>query len=178
MSIALPMVVVVSRPMARTFTTRDGLVPIDLLHSSIDHLKAAQHLFKSSASYFDSAGYLSQLAIELMLKAWLLQCAGEFKGHHVLRDLHADLVREHGAKNLSDIQSETLMLLDRYSELRYPNRNDPVEVGNQSVQRIDDLFDSIFDQLPQELRDALASLNPVEKGGRVLMKRKIDSGDP
>jgi HEPN domain-containing protein len=160
--------------MPRIFTTADGLVPLDLLHSSVDHLKAAQKLFDSSASFFDSAGYLAQLSIELMLKAWLLQCAGRFEGHHALRDLHADLVRKHGAQILTAEESDTMTLLDRYSELRYPNRNNPVEVGNESVKGIDNLFDAIFNQLPQELLDAFASLNPVEKGGRILMKRKIE----
>jgi HEPN domain-containing protein len=160
--------------MARNFTTADGLVPIDLLQSSVDHLKAAQKLFDSSASFFDSAGYLVHLAIELMLKAWLLQCAGQFEALHLLRELHALLVREHGAQILSAEESNTLTLLDRYSDLRYPNRDDPVEVGNQSLQGIDNLFDAIFNQLPQELLDAFAALNPLEKGGRVLMKRKID----
>ena len=161
--------------MPRIFTTADGLVPVDLLHSSVDHLKAAQKLFDSSPSFFDSAGYLVHLAIELMLKAWLLHSAGEFKGHHGLRDLHTDLVREHSARNLTAGESDTMTLLDRYSDLRYPNRNDPVEVGNESVQGIDNLFDAIFNQLPQELLDAFAIVNPLEKGGRVLMKRKIDT---
>jgi HEPN domain-containing protein len=153
-------------------------VPIDLLHSSLDHLKAAQYLFKYSASYFDSAGYLAHLAIELMLKAWLLQNAGEFKGLHVLSDLHADLVRDQAARHLSVDETMTLTRLDRFAELRYPNRNDPVEVGNETVEAINSLYDAIFNQLPQELLDAFNTLNPLEKGGRVLMKRKIDGTTP
>jgi hypothetical protein len=59
--------------------------------------------------------------------------------------------------------------------LHHPNRNDPVEVGTESVQGINDLFDAIYNPLPPELHDAVASVNPLEKGGCILMKKKIET---
>ena len=162
--------------MVRIFKRTDGFDPMDLLHSSYDHHRAAMELFKGSPSFFDSAGYLAHLSVELLLKAWLLHEAGQFPGHHLVCDLHATLVADYGAIPLTPEEAGILMLLDQYEQLRYPNRNDPVEVGTERVQDIHDFVMALRCELPQALQEQMNSVNPLEKGGRVLMKRKIGKG--
>ncbi|WP_366141901.1 HEPN domain-containing protein [Propionivibrio sp.] len=72
-----------------------------MLHSSLDHLRAAESLFQASPLFFDSAGYLAHISVELLLKAWLLHSAGKFSGIHGLRDLYAELEKAHGAATLT-----------------------------------------------------------------------------
>ncbi len=73
--------------MARRFTQKDGLLPEDLVHCGLDHLAAAEALFATNASHFDSAGYLAHIGVELLLKGWHLQVFGEFEGIHNLHTL-------------------------------------------------------------------------------------------
>jgi HEPN domain-containing protein len=159
--------------MAKTFTLNDGLVPVELLRYAIDHMGAAERLFESSPSHFDSAGYLAHLAVELMLKSWLLQVAGRFSAVHDLSELYDELIEKHGAPALSGQQMGVLALLDRYGELRYPNRNDPVEVGSEHLSEITELMQKFSENLPDELLLALSKVDVVRKGNRVLMKKKI-----
>ena len=159
--------------MPRVFTTRDGFVAVDLLRSSIDHFKAAAKLFDSSPSYFDSAGYLAHLSVELLFKAWLLHSAGGFKGTHVLADLHGTLSKACGAQILSVRERRVLALLDKYAQLRYPDLNNPTEVGDAHFADIQTFVQSIVDQLPNDLLLSLEKINLLQKGGRVLMKKKI-----
>jgi HEPN domain-containing protein len=160
--------------MARTFTTADGLIPVDLLHSGLDHFSAATELFRSSPSFLDSAGYLAHISVELLLKSWLLHSAGQFAGIHALRDLYDELAKSHGAVPLSEEEARILALLDEYAQLRYPNRNSPTEVGTEDLPAIEALIEAILGRLPKELREALDKVSPVQKGGRVLMKKKIE----
>jgi hypothetical protein len=54
--------------MAKTFTAAGGYTQLDLVQFSRDHLFAAQKLFNLDVRTLDSAGYLAQLGIELLLK--------------------------------------------------------------------------------------------------------------
>jgi HEPN domain-containing protein len=148
--------------------------PAEFLRNSIDHLGAAEVLFEGSPSHFDSAGYLAHLSIELFLKGWLLHLAGSFPKTHDLDSLHGELVQSHGILALKEEQLSVLKLLDRYDELRYPNRSDPVEVGTEHVSPIRQLVDSFWQQLPDNLILTYSELDPLQKGGRVLMKKKIE----
>jgi hypothetical protein len=86
----------------RVFTQEQGYRPIDLLHAATDHLFAANVLFSSSDFFLavgmldvdfeaprclDSAGYLSHLGLELLLKAFLLLVTGSFRDDHSLANL-------------------------------------------------------------------------------------------
>src|SRR5436190_23698313 len=66
----------------RVFLRSDGYTERDLLQSATDHLASARRLFEGGPRCFDSAGYLSHLGIELILKAFLLHRDGEFPGEH------------------------------------------------------------------------------------------------
>ena len=81
--------------MARIFSTADGLVPVDFAHCALDHMTAAHALFDTDPSHYDSAGYLVHIGVELLLKSWLLQAAGEFEGTHNLKALYAALEAKH-----------------------------------------------------------------------------------
>jgi hypothetical protein len=117
---------------------------------------------------------LAHISVELLLKAWLLHAAGKFAGTHHLHLLYDELVRKHGAPTLTAQQSRVLTLLDGYEQLRYPNRNDPTDVGDEDSRAISDFDDAIWRSLPRSLIEDFESVNPLEKGGRVLMKRKIE----
>lgn len=159
----------------RILTTDDGLIPEDLLRSGLDHFRAATLLFEAGPAYFDSAGYMAHMSAELLLKAWLLQAAGQFKGIHSLRKLHHELVTSHGAAPMTTEQVQVLELLDKYGQLRYPNRADPTEVGDDDLPMITEFIRHVLSSLPVPLRQAIDQLHPVEKGGRVLMRKKNGS---
>jgi HEPN domain-containing protein len=161
--------------MRRTFTVDDALVPIDLLRSAIDHLGAAEQLFGSSASYFDSAGYLAHLAVECLLKAWLLQVAGKFVDSHKLRGLYDEIIKSHGGPALSAQQKAVVVLLDKFGQLRYPNKADPTEVGTDDLPAIKALMQALYERLPDELLEKLDRVDVLQKGGRTLMKKKIEA---
>lgn len=158
--------------MKRIFTTADGLVAVDLVRCGIDHLFAAKLLFDSSPKYFDAAGYLVHIGVELLLKGWLLESIGQFKGTHSLNKLYQRLVAEANAPSLSNAQCTLVNLLDEYSKLRYPDENNPAEIGNGNWGEIQTFVEHLCCAMPNSLTDALAKISPLTKGGRVLMKRK------
>jgi HEPN domain-containing protein len=76
----------------RIFTSKDGLVAVDLIHCAMDYLSAAELLFGSGPHLYDSASYLAHLGIEMLLKGWLLEVNGSFEGVHLLSNLHGTLL--------------------------------------------------------------------------------------
>ena len=104
--------------MARTFGIKDGLVPSDFLHAALDHIAAAQALFTTNPSHYDSAGYLAHIGVELLLKAWLLEAAGQFEGIHSLQTLYTQLTQKHQAPKLEAQQTAVLRMLDQFEQLR------------------------------------------------------------
>lgn len=161
--------------MARTFNTeKDGLVACDFLHGGLDHMTAAKQLFESDPSHFDSAGYLAHMAVELIVKAWLLETAGEFEGVHDLRALYGVLETKHGAPALSDEHLQVLNMLDQFEQLRYPNPKQPTEIGDRDLPNIEALVGHLCRTMPQSVSEALARIEPGRKGGRRLMRKKIE----
>ena len=158
----------------RVFKRTDGFEPRDFIHSGLDHVNAAESLFKANASFFDSAGYLVHMGFELLLKAWHLEVFGEFCGIHSLRDLVQQL-REKGQElNLSEEENDVLEIADTYGELRYPNPKQGVEVGTDDWEKIDALLNRIWEQTPNTFDGYFQSIDPTRKGRRVLMRRKIE----
>lgn len=121
---------------SRIFTKDDGFEAGDLLHCGQNHLSAAEALFAGSPSFYDSAGYLAHMGIELLLKGWLLEVAGEFPGVHRISDLWTDLMKRHGAPTLTENETNLLMKLDQFGTLRYPNKKAPTEVGTEDWELI------------------------------------------
>ena len=160
--------------MAKTFKAADGLVAVDLIHCGLDHVDAAQALFDGSASFYDSAGYLAHLGVELLIKGWLLKVAGQFERAHCLDKLYRSLVTQCDAPPLSDRAAKALKILDEYGELRYPNRHQPTEVGTDDWPHIDALICELLLSMPLSLREALEKEQSVYKSGRRLMEKRVE----
>lgn len=163
--------------MARMFSTKDGLVPSDFLHAALDHVTAAQALFATDPSHYDSAGYLAHIGVELILKAWLLETAGQFEGIHNLQTLYAQLSQEYGAPKLEPEKTSVLEMLDQFEQLRYPNPKEPTEVGNSDWTDIESLVGFLCRSMPTAISEAMEKAEFGRKGGRVLMRKKIDENE-
>lgn len=161
--------------MVRTFSTADGLTPVDFAYCGLHHLVAARLLFDSDPCHYDSAGYLAHIGVELLLKSWLLQVAGHFEGIHNLCSLYSQLESKFAAPMLDNKQRKALMLLDQYEELRYPNPKKPIEVGDEDWPIIDAVADFICQSVPAEILDELEKSLPGRKAGRVLMRKKVEN---
>ena len=164
--------------MVRTYTKNDGLIPADLVHCGLDHLTASKLLFGTGPHLFDSAGYLAHLAIEMLLKGWLLEVNGAYEGTHSLKRLHSELVGSSTATPLDSDLEMMLRKLDGYEQLRYPNLVSPTEVGDDDWFQINQLAGEICRSMPESIVEELEKINagdshmPVTKAGRVLMKKK------
>ena len=161
----------------RVFKRKDGFEPKDLIHSGIDHINAAEKLFDTSPSHFDSAGYLVHMGFELLLKAWHLEAFGEFSGVHSLAELVEELRANGQQLDLSEEENDVLKIADSYGELRYPSPNHGTEVGDEDWKRIDDLLNKIWEQTPEVFDEYFEAIDPTRKGGRILMQKKIEKGD-
>lgn len=145
----------------------------DLLHFAIDHLRTAKYLYSAHPSFYDSAGYLSQLGIEVLLKAWLCYCVGKFPMIHELKVLYENIKKQRQEILLSKDSENWLIELDRYYGLRYPYRNRPIETGLDDWDKTEKLFSELMSNMPQSLLELLESLPETEKGGRILMEKSI-----
>jgi hypothetical protein len=75
---------------------------------------------------------------------------------------------------------ETITLLDRFNELRYPlplqkRVEDYGEIGDEDWGGVHVLMMELLTLLPSDLRRAYNETNENEKSGRVLMRRPIGS---
>jgi HEPN domain-containing protein len=156
----------------RKFTRNNGYEPNDLLHYGIDHLACARHLFQLEPKTYDSAGYLSQLGIELIMKAILLFTQGYFTDTHSLKNIYNDISSLRKKWILPKKHKETIVLLDDFYNLRYPKTRAPIEIGADDWSRIEELYLALTNRLAKSLRYKMEGLNPLKKGGRVLMVKK------
>ena len=128
--------------MARKFNTSDYNSE-DLLQSGIDHLSAASLLLKSHPFLFDSAGYLAHMALELILKSWLLHQNSEFEAIHPIPELIGEIKKIDTEFSLSDREQQTIEYLSNFVKLRYPSKNNPIEIGSEDIDQIYELADKI-----------------------------------
>jgi len=176
----------------QVFTEEQGYRPIDLLHAASDHLFSASQLFSigdllravgildvdvEAPRCLDSAGYLSHLGLELLLKTFLLRLTGSFTDDHSLTKLFQALEARGVKLALDKRHLATLKELDLFFALRYPQTMGSPEVGDMDWLKIFSLFSALGDQLPQDLHGDLMNLDRTKKFGRVLM-RKPKGGRP
>lgn len=156
----------------KKYTRQEGFSEGGLLHSAIDHLASAKVLFAKDHRCFDSAGYLSHLGIELILKAMLLNCNNEFPNEHSLASL-SNLIEMQGMQlNYTKDHEEIIITLDRFYQLRYPKALNPIEIGDDDWVKIETFFEYLILMLPDEIQQDLKQVNCSEKGNRILMKKK------
>lgn len=159
------------------YTEKDGYSIEDLLHFGYGHVDAARALFRSDPAFLDSAGYLAHLGVELVLKAWHLAWFGQFDNTHDLIELFAALKKKDGALDIGAENEAFLTKLDKFYLLRYPRRRaGAVEVGSDHREPLDALLDALLKAMPKELIEGYEKLDRTKKGGRVLMKKKIEAG--
>ena len=160
----------------KVFYRQDGFSESNLLQFGVDHIKTALHLFNQSPNYYDSAGYLSHIGVELILKSWLLYVFNNFDGDHNLERLYGKITTKYPSKELPIKHHNTLLLLDKFEELRYPSPLGSVEIGSNDSQKIENLINSIFKRLPNKsFFNTLNKISILNKGGRVLMEKKVSS---
>ncbi len=159
--------------MARKFN-KSHYNPEDLLQSGLDHLSSASLLLKSHPFLFDSAGYLAHMALELVLKSWLLHQNSEFEAIHPLPDLIEEIKKIDSEFSLSEREQQTLDYLSNFVELRYPSKNNPIEIGSEDIDQIYELADKLWQYLPESLVQAYENIPEGKKGNRVIMKRPSD----
>ena len=160
----------------RIFTTADGLLPVDLAHCGLDNLTSAKILFNSDPSFYDSAGYLAHIGVKLLFKGWLLETTGRFEGIHNLVALHSQLVSFGVAPKLDDQSLIVLALLDQYESLRYPNRKNTTEVGQDNWSAIEAPVGLLRRSLPLSIARELGNVVFGHNAGRILMKKRSKVG--
>lgn len=159
-----------------TYSAKDNYTVEDLLHFGYGHLDTARALFDDDPAFLDSAGYLAHLGAELLLKAWHLAWFGQFDNTHDLIGLFNALKKKDSALDIGTENEEFLTALDKFYLLRYPRRKDgPVEVGSNHLNQLDALLDELWRQFPKELIETYEKIDRTKKGGRVLMRKKIDA---
>lgn len=157
----------------KTFTKKDGFTVEDMLHFGYGHVDAARALFDDDAAFLDSAGYLAHLGTETVLKAWHLHDFGQFKDTHGLVVLYNELKSKNPHIHLRPEQEAFLNTLDGFYSLRYPRKKaGPIEVGSDMLPQFEELLNSLWRLLPEEMVDINNSIDQTKKGGRVLMEKR------
>ncbi len=155
--------------MTRTFKDNHDMTAKDLSLYGMDHIDAGLKLY-ANPIHLDSGGYLIHIGFECLLKGWWLELDGEINEGHNLIVI---------AKKIPDLQSlpedieKILTLINDYSQLRYPNHQKPIEVGTDQLEDIYKLLRFIRSKMPNHLHTRDPA-DPITKGKRLLMKKKID----
>ena len=152
-------------------TTKDYL-PKDLLHFGIDHLRAAKFLYNANASFYDSAGYLSHLGIELLLKSWLLDISGKHPKTHRLMTLWNKLISLGKDLSLQEKNIQWMKELENHYSLRYPPESKPIETGSDDCDKTEKLFSELCLHMPEHLLEKIQRFENTKKGRRILMKKR------
>ena len=136
----------------RVFTEKDCKVE-NLIRYGVDTYESAKVLYKCSGrlkwDYLHSAGYLSQLSVELLLKAWLLHLYKMFPAEHDLNKLFRPL-HEKRVK-LSPESEKWLKGLNQYNVVRYPDSGKEPEVDINHWEKTEALFQELRKCMPKKL---------------------------
>ena len=158
--------------MGRKFWKKNGYSESDLILYAMDHIVSAQYLYHLSGSRgVDSAGYLSHLGIELLLKSLLLHHLEYFTDDHRLISLYESLPDV--VKTLTDKEFEMLTRWDSFFMIKYPNPSSPMPAGSHQWTEARQISQSIINLMPKHLHDIAVTYGkeqPTQKGGRTLYK--------
>ena len=151
----------------KKFKARDGFKSEDLIQYALDHLTSAKLLFESDPRCYDSAGYLAHLGLEVMLKSILLKLTGEFPAGHNLESLY-NLAKKIGARQIRKDEVKTLKKINQFFKLRYANPQNPIEIGDDDWEIIEQLFYNLLTNFPADILSKLNNSDYYKKGGRIL----------
>jgi HEPN domain-containing protein len=152
----------------RECTRADGYDEAELLHFAHDHLASAEILFERSPSCHDSAGNLTQISIELTMKAALLHHHGRFPAVHDLRRLRGRLLHAIPGLRFTKEEREIINRVDRWHPLRYPKPGGSESLSGPHFPAAKALAFRLLELLPSELRGEFTST--LQKGDRVLVR--------
>lgn len=156
------------------FRKEDGFTEDDLILYAADHIVSAQYLYRlSGARGVDSAGCLSHLGLELLLKAQLLYHHGYFTDEHSLTTLYSQLPTR--VQRLNNHDRELLAKWDKLFQLRYPNPRSPIPAASHDWSEVKQLSQALIDLMPSALHQtarAFGRSQPSTKGGRRLYTLK------
>jgi len=161
--------------MKKRFSKQDGYSTASLLQYAHDHLACAKVLFNRSYDCFDSAGYLSHLGIELILKTFILFCKGSFPAEHDLIKLLGEIKSCYPKFYLERVHEQMLIRINTFMGIRYPKPNDPLGIGSEDWEAIKELSNTLILQMPATLQRELLERECHKKGGRILMRKPIDT---
>ena len=114
----------------KKYTIADGYNVKDLIQSGLDHMRAAKVLRERHFCFFDSAGYLAHLGLELLLKSFLLHAQGSFPNEHSVAELYNEVVAV--IPDLAGTLDPSMMAeLEQFNELGYPYPSNPIEIGTE-----------------------------------------------
>ena len=154
----------------KKFSANDGFNAGDLCHYARDHLASAKLLFARNYRCYDSAGYLAHLGLELLLKGFILYLNGEFPSGHNLERLLKLLKIKGIPINKND--ENTLKKINDFFNLRYANPKNPIEIGGDDWQVIENLSKNLVNVFPDDLKKEFENIDgSLQKGGRRLCRR-------
>ena len=153
------------------FRRSDGYTETSLAEAARDHMRASLILFEKGPFYYDSAGYLAHLAIELLFKVMLLYVHDKFPRKHDLQFLLKLLRQDIPELEVTKAGECAISLVNEFKELRYPKPKEPVEIGSDDVVLITNLYSTLWEFIPENLRPTVDSTDELRKGGRVLMRK-------
>ena len=162
--------------MIKEYLESDGYTTKDLLHYGLDHLACSLKLFEFEPRCYDSAGYLAHLGIELFLKAIMLHDKNKFINEHNFDKIRT---QENMPKSFFELSKENKNIynkLNQFSELRYPKPSNPLEIGSEDKEEIRNLCEKMIERFPQKLKNEFDSIDSTNKGGRILMKKRLENG--
>jgi len=160
--------------MTKRYTRNDGFSTRELLYYAWGHLASAKVLFERSFDCYDSAGHLSHLGIELILKAFLLHYGRSFPNEHDLLKLLAEIKKSCPTLEIKVDHEKTLERINPFVSIRYPTPAKPIEIGNEDGNAIESLFVALQSAMPSELRQELQNRHHTLKDGRILMSKPKD----
>ncbi len=158
----------------KSFRRQDGFSELELFQAAADHLASAKALFELHPRAYDSAGYLSHLGIELLMKALILNKCGKFPSEHSLAKLRTTF-ESHNRElvTFGEENETTIKLLEDFYQLRYPKTSAPIEIGSDDWDGIRRLIDFIIPLFPSSLQEEFWKLDYSQKGNRILMYREV-----
>ncbi|MGO9176881.1 MAG: HEPN domain-containing protein [Desulfobaccales bacterium] len=160
--------------MKKIHSEDDGFTVEDMLHFGYGHIDAARALFEDDVAFLDSAGYLAHLGTEVVLKSWHLHIFKKFQEGHSLETLYRELKANNNNIDFGPENEAFLKELDKLFLLRYPMRKQgPIEVGSDMLISFDNLLESLWRLLPNEMEAIYNKIDRTKKGGRRLMEKKI-----